>query len=105
MFFLSDVFQTGFCTDYCGWHDNNGNIKYGWIGIPPKGCACFSQKNLPMAILRLILLSVSLLMNSWKQQQIHWALHGTIPMVMKMAMFVPGALSTAYTVKATTTTW
>ena len=39
--------HTSFCTEYCGWHDNNGNFKYAWIGIPPSGCGCFSQKTSP----------------------------------------------------------
>jgi hypothetical protein len=65
----------------------------------------FPKKNLPMGTLLLILLSVSLLMSSWKQQQTHWALHGTTPMVRKMAMFVPGTLSIGCPVEATTTIW
>ena len=41
--YCSDVAQTGFCTQFCGWHDNYGNYKYAWIGIPPSGCNCFAQ--------------------------------------------------------------
>jgi hypothetical protein len=41
------VTQTGFCTDYCGWHDYYGNYKYAWIGVPASGCNCFSQSTSP----------------------------------------------------------
>ena len=39
----SDVTQSGFCSQFCGWHGYNGNIKYSWIGVPPSGCPCYSQ--------------------------------------------------------------
>jgi hypothetical protein len=59
----------------------------------------------PMAILQLILLSVSLLMSSWKQQLTHWEMHGTILTVMRMVMHVPGTLSMQYAAEIFTTTW
>ena len=40
----SDVKETGFCTDFCGWHWNNGNYKFAWIGVPASGCNCFAQR-------------------------------------------------------------
>ena len=43
----SDVANSGFCTDYCGWHSYYGSYKYAWIGIPPSGCACFAQSTSP----------------------------------------------------------
>ena len=48
-FYCSDVTQPGFCTQYCGWHNFNGNIKYGFIGVPPnQGCfGCFGQRKSP----------------------------------------------------------
>ena len=41
--FCSDVTNSGFCTQFCGWHFFNGNIKFAWIGVPPSGCNCFAQ--------------------------------------------------------------
>jgi len=41
------VGETGFCSDFCGWHSNAGNYKFAWIGIPPKGCGCFTQSTSP----------------------------------------------------------
>jgi hypothetical protein len=41
------VTQTGFCTQYCGWHSYNSNYKYAWIGVPPSGCPCSAQSVSP----------------------------------------------------------
>ena len=47
-YFCSDVTQTGFCTEFCGWHTFRGNYKYAWVGVPPTDCAdCFTQTNSP----------------------------------------------------------
>ncbi len=43
----SDATQTGFCTNFCGWHDYYGSCKYAWIGVSPSGCACFPQSVSP----------------------------------------------------------
>jgi hypothetical protein len=44
---FSDVSQPVFCTEFCGWHTYNGNIKYGWIGIPFATCGCYTQYKSP----------------------------------------------------------
>ena len=41
--FCSDVTNSGFCTQFCGWHFFSGHIKLAWIGVPPSGCNCFAQ--------------------------------------------------------------
>jgi Phosphate-induced protein 1 conserved region len=46
-FNISDVSQPGFGTEFCGWHSFNGNIKYGWIGMPSQSVGCFPQYNSP----------------------------------------------------------
>jgi len=51
-YFISDVAQPGFCTQFCGWHTYYGSYKYSLLNTP-----------LPMAMLQLTLLSVSLLMS------------------------------------------
>ena len=47
--FHSDVTQSGFCTQFCGWHFFNGIYKYISVGVPPtSGCGgCFSQGTSP----------------------------------------------------------
>ena len=43
----SDVNQTGFCTDFCGWHDNVGNYTFAWVGVPTSSCGCYVQSTSP----------------------------------------------------------
>ena len=45
--YFSDVSQTGFCSEFCGWHDNHGNYTYAWVGVSNSSCGCFSQQNSP----------------------------------------------------------
>jgi hypothetical protein len=46
-YFISDVAQPGFCTQFCGWHTYYGSYKYSWVGIPASGCNCFAQYTSP----------------------------------------------------------
>jgi hypothetical protein len=41
------VTQSGFCSQYCGWHYYSGSYKYAWIGVPPAGCPCIVQSISP----------------------------------------------------------
>jgi len=42
------VTSPGFCSQYCGYHDNNGNFKYAFIGVPPASCrGCYRQSTSP----------------------------------------------------------
>ena len=35
--------QSGFCTNFCGWHTYAGSYKFAWIGVAPSGCNCLAQ--------------------------------------------------------------
>ena len=41
--------QTGFCTQFCGWHSYSGSYKYAWIGVPSTSTCkgCISQLTSP----------------------------------------------------------